>query len=195
MEARKLADSGAEPVRLEDHPVLVELKRDVHNLRYESRESAEMFGRIMQTLNTVSTETATMSGTLKTFMAHTDRRFDDLRNDVLRQCVVRHSQVDGRIDKLETKDQEIVREVRDMSDESKVQYIESLRSQLDERKKKLSESAKEDRDNDTYWKRYRVTVIVGVLMAVLGAGFGLISSKLNRPPPSFSPSPAASGSK
>lgn len=191
MEAHRLTDTTNE-VPLVDHPAFVALSRDVHNLEHEQRESSEMFGKIMQAVTNVANNAAALDATVKAHLGHIDRRFTELRDDMLRQCIVRHNGVDGRIDKLENQDREIVRDVRTMSEDSKVHEIAALRSQLDARKKKQTEAAKEARDNRTYWQRYRVTVTVGVLMALLGAGLGLVSSTLNRPAPAPAAAPPAS---
>lgn len=192
MEARYLADPSGDDDPIQNHPTIVTLKRNVQFVMHEQRDSAEMFGKIMQTVTNVANSTAALDATVKTHLGHIDRRFDELRNDMLRQCVVRHNGLDGRIDKLESHDRQIERDVRTMSDDSKVHMIADLQAQLEEKKKKQAELAKEARENKTYWKRYRVTVAVGVLMAVLGAGLGYLSTKMTRPAPSPVVSPASS---
>jgi hypothetical protein len=66
---------------------------------------------------------------------------------------------------LEEGDERIERKVEDMSEISKIHMIQDLKSQVDEYKKQLHVV----RVTKTSWRKYWISIIVGIIMCILGA--------------------------
>jgi hypothetical protein len=131
---------------------------------YQS-DTASMFNKILLSSREIANQIVALDGQMKDSIQAMWNRLAEQRRDLQANCDIRHHHVDRRIDKLEEGDERIERKVEDMSEISKIHMIQDLKSQVDEYKKQLHVV----RVTKTSWRKYWISIIVGIIMCILGA--------------------------
>jgi len=162
------SNSGQGPVCPEHVRVAKDIERLENRMatveHYQS-DTASMFNKILLSSREIANQIVALDGQMKDSIQAMWNRLAEQRRDLQANCDIRHHHVDRRIDKLEEGDERIERKVEDMSEISKIHMIQDLKSQVDEYKKQLHVV----RVTKTSWRKYWISIIVGIIMCILGA--------------------------
>jgi beta-glucosidase-like glycosyl hydrolase len=142
----------------------------------ETKHIAQMFEAIMTATHGTALQVARLDERLEAHMESTSRRFEELQNRERQMCAFRHGEVDDRLEHLEKSEET-----------AKADAVRKLEKEVASRNEVLNENKRRGFE----WKKYSVSVGVGVLMLLLSTIISYHMGRLGRSASAAQPPPAA----
>ena len=136
------------------------------------RDNASNIGFIVRELRLVTEKIEKISSRITLFEETVFQKQVDQRRDLTDVCIARHKDIDIRLERLEHAEIAFDERINDMGEDTKKYLIKNLEQQVNGYK----EREEKNKLNISYWKRYSITVIVGIMTIFLSA---YITYKMN----------------
>jgi uncharacterized coiled-coil protein SlyX len=147
-------------------------------------EVHEMFGRIISEHQHTASAITENAHATKLLAVTVDNRFREFRDDFDKRCVLKHQRVDETLARLERSEDRFDKQLDDMSENSKITYIKKLQSDIVD----LKQDKTEHKAEVSYWRRYIIATVVGLVSLFIGALAAVMFDRL-KPQPTPLPDP------